>query len=281
MLRIAIPNKGSLAQPAWDLLREAGYKQRRDTRKLVLVDVDNNVEFFFIRPRDVAVYVGAGTVDVGITGRDLLLDSGAQAVEHLALGFARANFRFAAPKGQFRSIEEVAGKRIATSFDGLVSRFLDEKGIKPAKVVHLDGAVESSVQLGVADVIADVVETGTTLKAAGLEVFGEPLLYSEAVLIRREGDNPEGLETLTRRFEGVLVARKYVMFDYDCPEDCLDEAMKLTPGLQSPTVSPLHEQGWFAVRSMVERDQMNVTMDALYEIGAKAIIVTPLLACRL
>ena len=282
MLRIAVPNKGSLAQPAWDMLREAGYKQRRDSRKLVLVDTDNDVEFFFIRPRDVAVYVGAGTVDVGITGRDLLLDSGANAVEHLPLGFARAHFRFAAPQGYYSSLDDINGKRIATSFDGLVSQFCEEQGIIPSAIVHLDGAVESSVQLGVADIIADVVETGTTLKAAGLEVFGEPLLKSEAVLIRRDGDVfPEGLSTLTRRLEGVLVARRYVMFDYDCPAENLDEAIKLTPGLQSPTVSPLHEEGWVAVRSMVERNRMNATMDALYDIGAKAIIATPILACRL
>ncbi len=282
MLRIAVPNKGSLSQPAWEMLKEAGYKQRRDSRKLVLVDAENDVEFFFIRPRDVAVYVGEGTVDVGITGRDLLLDSGAKAIEHLALGFARANFRFAAPKGECSSLEDIAGKRVATSFDTLVTRFLQTQGIESAGVVHLDGAVESSVQLGVADVIADVVETGTTLKAAGLEVFGEPLLHSEAVLIRREGDDlPEGLETLTRRLEGVLVARRYVMFDYDCPADNLEVATRLTPGLQSPTLSPLHEEGWFAVRSMVPREKMNATMDALCEIGAKAIIVTPILACRI
>lgn len=282
MLRIAVPNKGSLAQPAWDILREAGYKQRRDTRKLVLVDLENDVEFFFIRPRDVAVYVGAGTVDVGITGRDLLLDSGAEAVEHLALGFARANFRFAGPKGVFSDLSDIDGKRVATSFDGLVSRFCEERGLKPKRIVHLDGAVETSVQLGVADLIADVVETGTTLKAAGLEVFGEPILKSEAVLIRRAGDElPEGLNTLSQRFEGVLVARRYVMFDYDCPAEHLDDAMALTPGLQSPTVSPLHEEGWFAVRSMVERVSMNATMDALYKIGAKAVIATPILACRL
>lgn len=282
MLRIAVPNKGSLSQPAWEMLREAGYKQRRDSRKLVLVDAENDVEFFFIRPRDVAVYVGEGTVDVGITGRDLLLDSGAQAVEHLALGFARANFRFAAPAGTCSSLEDIAGKRVATSFDTLVSGYLTEKGVKAKAVVHLDGAVESSVQLGVADVIADVVETGTTLKAAGLEVFGEPLLCSEAVLIRRAGEDiPEGLATLSRRLEGVLVARRYVMFDYDCPADKLEEATKLTPGLQSPTVSPLHENGWFAVRSMVQREKMNATMDALYDIGAKAVIVTPILACRI
>ena len=280
MLRIAVPNKGSLSEPASRMLREAGYRQRRDSRELVLTDEANNVEFFFIRPRDVAVYVGAGTVDVGITGRDLLLDSRANAVEHRALNFARSTFRFAAPKGVASRIEDIRGKRVATSYDGLVSDYLARKGID-AEVVHLDGAVESSVQLGVADLIADVVETGTTLRAAGLEVFGDPILKSEAVLIRGNREIPEGLATLDRRIEGVLVARRYVVFDYDVAAEHLDEAVKLTPGLQSPTVSPLHEDGWYAVRSMVQRDNMNRTMDDLYAVGARGIIVTDILACRI
>ena len=280
MLRIAVPNKGSLSEPASQLLREAGYRQRRDRRELVLADADNDVEFFFIRPRDVAVYVGAGTVDAGITGRDLLLDSGTGAVEHRALGFARSRFRFAAPEGTCASLEDVRGKRIATSYDGLVRRFLAERGVD-ATVVHLDVAVESSVRLGVADLIADVVETGTTLRAAGMEVFGEAILESEAVLIRGDRPSPAALEILDRRIEGVLVARQYVMCDYDCPAANLAEAVELTPGLQSPTISPLHEAGWYAVRSMVETGDVNRVMDDLYRIGARGIIVTPVLACRI
>ncbi len=279
MLRIAVPNKGSLSDPACQMLVEAGYRQRRGGRELVLTDEVNNVEFFFLRPRDVAVYVGAGTVDVGITGRDLLIDSGAPAIEHRALGFARSTFRFAAPKGTCSSLEDIRGKRVATAYDGLVRKYLAEQGIE-ATVVHLDGAVESSVQLGVADLIADVVETGSTLRAAGLEVFADPILKSEAVLICRDGVEPKGLTTLDRRLEGVQVARHYVVFDYDCPVEHLDEAAKLTPGLQSPTASPLHEEGWVAVRAMVKRDVTNQIMDGLYDVGARGIIVTPILACR-
>lgn len=280
MLRIAVPNKGSLSEPASTLLKEAGYRQRRDTKELVLLDEINGVEFFFIRPRDVAVYVGAGTVDVGITGRDLLVDSEADAVEHRSLGFARSTFRFAAPSGSMSTIDELAGKRIATSYDVVVSKHLKDKGID-ATVVHLDGAVESSVQLGVADAIADVVETGSTLRAAGLTVFAEPLMTSEAVLIRRADQVPDGLEILDRRIQGVLVARGYVLIDYDIHKDHLDEAVELTPGLQSPTVSPLHDGEWFAVRAMVKKDDRNKVMDGLYDVGARAILVTPILACRL
>lgn len=282
MLRIAVPNKGSLSEPASEMLREAGYRQRRDTRELVLADPDNDVEFFFLRPRDVAVYVGAGTVDAGITGRDLMLDSAADAEEHLPLGFARSTFRFAAPTGEITDIAQIEGRRVATSYSVLVGQYLTAHGITPTAIVHLDGAVESSVRLGVAEVIADVVETGTTLRAAGLEIFGDPILRSEAVLIRRKGaEVPAGLDTLTRRLQGVLTAREYVLMDYDVPASLVDAAVAITPGLESPTVSPLHDRDWAAVRAMVRRAETNQVMDALYEVGARAILVTSIHACRL
>lgn len=282
MLRIAVPNKGSLSEPASDMLREAGYRQRRDSRELVLADPDNDVEFFFLRPRDVAVYVGAGTVDAGITGRDLMLDSGADAEEHLQLGFARSTFRFAAPVGEITDIAQIEGRSVATSYSVLVHDYLLAQGITPKSIVRLDGAVESSVKLGVAEVIADVVETGTTLRAAGLEIFGDPILKSEAVLIRRRGsDVPAQLDQLTRRLQGVLTAREYVLMDYDVPAHLVDAAVAITPGLESPTVSPLHDRDWAAVRAMVRRDQTNQVMDTLYEVGARAILVTSIHACRL
>ncbi|GEA80738.1 ATP phosphoribosyltransferase [Cellulomonas uda] len=282
MLRIAVPNKGSLSEPAVEMLREAGYRQRRDSRELVLPDPDNDVEFFFLRPRDIAVYVGAGTVDVGITGRDLLLDSESAAVEHLGLGFARSTFRFATTAGAMSDIAQIEGKRVATSYPVLVRSTLAQRGVTPSGVVRLDGAVESAIRLGVADVIADVVETGSTLRAAGLEVFGEALLHSEAVLVRRSDvEAPAGLEVLTRRLQGVLTARQYVLMDYDCPIDLVDQAVAITPGLESPTVAPLHNREWAAVRAMVRRDQTNRVMDQLYDLGARAILVTSIHACRL
>jgi len=282
VLRIAVPNKGSLSEPSCDMLREAGYRQRRDTRELVLVDPENDIEFFYLRPRDVAVYVGSGTVDAGITGRDLLLDSGADAVEHLPLGFGGSTFRFAARPDAVRTIEEIDGRRVATSYPVLVRDHLAARGVT-ATVVRLDGAVESAVRLGVADVVADVVSTGTTLRGAGLEVFGEPLLRSEAVLIRPVAmtEVPTQLEVLARRLQGVLVAQQYVLMDYDVPQHLVDQAVAITPGLESPTVSPLHDSSWSAVRAMVRRDQTNRVMDTLYELGARAILVTSIHACRL
>jgi ATP phosphoribosyltransferase len=281
VFRIAVPNKGSLSEPAATMLKEAGYRQRRDPRELVLQDPDNDVEFFFLRPRDIAVYVGSGTVDAGITGRDLLLDSGADAVEHLPLGFAASTFRFAAPPARVGTVAQIDGLRVATSYPVLVTSHLAAHGVTAA-VVRLDGAVESAVQLGIADVVADVVSTGTTLRGAGLEVFGDPILVSEAVLIRpRASEVTNGFETLTRRLQGVLVAQQYVLMDYDVPVDRVERAIAITPGLESPTVSPLHNRDWSAVRAMVPRAQMNRMMDDLYDVGARAILVTSIHACRL
>ncbi|WP_315128284.1 ATP phosphoribosyltransferase [uncultured Actinomyces sp.] len=281
MLRIAVPNKGSLSEPATTMLAEAGYRTRRTGRELVLRDEAGGIELFFLRPRDIAVYVGQGAVHAGITGRDLLLDSGVDAVEHLPLGFARSTFRFAAPAGTMSSLEDIAGRRVATSYDVLVRDYVKSRGVE-AVTVHLDGAVESSVRLGVADLIADVVETGTTLRAAGLETFDEPILTSEAVLITTERYlGAPGLVTLVRRLEGVLRARSYVLVDYDVPMSRLHLAAALTPGIESPTVSPLQNPDWVAVRAMVPRADVNRVMDELYEVGARAILVSSLLACRL
>ena len=277
MLRIAVPNKGSLSDAARETLSEAGYRQRRDSKELVLVDPENSVEFFYLRPRDIAIYVAKGTLDAGLTGRDLFLDAqvGNAAEEVMGLGFARSTFRFAAPAGKFTSVQELAGKRIATSYDGLLSDFMKSSDIQPERIVHLDGAVESSVSLGVADAIADVVETGSTLKAAGMEILGDPILHSEAILIGQTGQHPAALDKLIQRLRGVLVAREYVMVDYDVPKEHMDAALKVTPGLESPTIASLADNDWVAVRSMAKKK------DELYEMGAKAILASAIHAIRL
>ncbi|GAA3382761.1 ATP phosphoribosyltransferase [Cryptosporangium minutisporangium] len=284
MLRIAVPNKGSLSERATAMLAEAGYRQRRDPKELVLTDAENEVEFFYLRPRDIAVYVGSGDLDLGVTGRDLLLDSGADADEMLALGFGRSTFRFAARPGTVESITDLAGRRIATSYAGLVRTHLAEHGVA-AEVIRLDGAVETAIRLGVADVIADVVETGATLRQQGLEIVAEPILRSEAVVIRGKGQTESGadhrVDQLTRRLNGVLVAARYVMLAYDVELARLDDAVAITPGIEGPTISPLHKDGWVAVQAMVPKEDTNRIMDALYDLGARAILVTSIHACRL
>ena len=281
LLRVAVPNKGALADAAAEMLREAGYAQRTDPKELLLLDEANGVEFFYLRPRDIAVYVGEGTLDVGITGRDMLLDSGAPATEVMPLGFGRSRFRFAAPTGSTLTVEALQDLRLATSYPGLVGSYLKERGVI-TRLIALDGAVETAIRLGVADVIADVVETGSTLRQAGLELFGDPILESEGILIRRSrAEIPSGLGQLERRLSGVLVARNYVMMDYDVSDDVVQQACAITPGLESPTVSPLAKPGWHAVRAMVPRTAAQQIMDDLWDIGARAILVTDIAACRL
>lgn len=280
MLRIAIPNKGTLSAPASQMLKDAGYRQRTDPKDLVCRDEANNVEFFYLRPRDIATYVGSGDLDLGITGRDLLVDSGVPAVELLDLNFGGATFRWAVPAGSLASVDAIGGKRIATAFPGLVGSYLAEHELK-AEVVRLDGAVENAVRLGVADLIADVVETGATLRQAGLVTLGEPLMRSSAILIGRSEEPPAGGSQLLRRLNGVLVARNFVMLAYDVRADLLDQATALTPGIESPTVSPLHREGWVAVEAMVQRSAVHKVMDELYDLGARAILVTDIANCRL
>jgi ATP phosphoribosyltransferase len=281
MLRIAVPNKGTLSDPAAAMLREAGYRQRTDGRDLVCRDADNDVEFFYLRPRDIATYVGSGDLDLGITGRDLLIDAGSPAEELLDLGFGRATFRFAALPQSVTGVREMAGRRIATAYPGVVARHLAAQGVT-AEVVRLDGAVENAVRLGVADIIADVVSTGATLRQAGLATVGEPILESSAILIHPDGAPTDGpVSQLLRRLHGVLVARQYVMLAYDVRADQLDQASGLTPGIEGPTISPLHREGWVAVQAMVARAEVHRVMDELYELGARAILVTNIHACRL
>ncbi len=281
MLRIAVPNKGALSEPARTMLREAGYLAGANLRDLVVTDEPNGVEFFFLRPKDIAIYVGSGTLDLGITGLDMLLDSRARAHEVMRLGFAPSTFRVAVPAGTVTSFEQLAGKRVATSYPGLLDDFLARSGVR-ASVVRLDGAVENAVRLGVADAVADVVATGGTLRQAGLQPIGDPLLVSEAILIRREGVDEQGdVSTFVRRIEGVIAARTYVMMDYDIEAGLVEDACRITPGIESPTVSPLADPRWAAVRAMVSRESVHRVMDELYALGARGIIVTDIHACRL
>ncbi len=281
MLKIALPNKGALADDSVKILSEAGYRQRSDSRDLITLDSENEIEFYYLRPRDIAIYVSSGELDLGITGEDLLIDSGVSAEVLLKLGYGRSTFRFALPINTASNVseKELGGKRIATSYPGILRRALEERKLS-ARIVELDGAVESAIKLGVADAIADVVSTGTTLKQAGLAVVGTPILESEAVLISAKKVNDEGAN-LIRRLNGVIIARQYVLMDYDIKSELIDQACAITPGFESPTISPLRTQGWSAVRAMVPRKNAQKVMDELWAIGARGILVTDIHACRL
>ncbi len=282
MLQIALPNKGSLSEDAVALFKEAGYSCRRYGRELAISDPSNEIEFFFLRPRDIAVYVGTGVLDLGITGRDLYTDSEVKVEELLALGFGKSSFYYALPKESEAAPENFSGMRIATSYPNLVRHDLKRRGVD-AQVVRLDGAVEISIRLGVADAIADVVESGRTLKEAGLKTVGDPIMRSEAVVIARSESitNQEPVRIMLDRLKGIIVAREYAMIEYDIEEKLLDQACEITPGIESPTIAPLSEKGWVAVKSMTRRKGINSVMDKLASLGAKGIIVSSITSCRI
>ncbi|UZJ26305.1 ATP phosphoribosyltransferase [Rhodococcus antarcticus] len=280
MLRVAVPNKGALSEQAAEMLSEAGYRRRSDSRDLTVLDNANQVEFFFLRPKDIAIYVGSGQLDVGITGRDLAAESGAEVTERIALGFGASTFRYAAPAGRTWAPSDLAGLRVATAFPRLVRNDLAARGIE-ATVIRLDGAVEISIQLGVADAIADVVGTGRTLRQHDLVPFGEVLCDSEAIVIERTGSGTDGArDQLAARIQGVVFAQQYLMLDYDCPRALLDAAVQVTPGLESPTIAPMVDESWLAVRAMVGRKDLNRVMDDLSALGAKAILASDIRTCR-
>ncbi|QGK69779.1 ATP phosphoribosyltransferase [Allosaccharopolyspora coralli] len=281
MLRVAVPNKGTLADPSSEMLAEAGYRQRHERRDLTVLDAVNDVEFFFLRPKDISIYVGSGELDLGITGRDLVMDSNAPVAERLSLGFGGSTFRYAAPTGRDWTVPDLAGKRIATSYPNLVRNDLARYEVE-AEVIRLDGAVEISIQLGVADAIADVVGSGRTLRQHDLVAFGDPICRSECVVIERKGsDEEQAKDQLVARMQGVVFAQQYVMLDYNCPRELLDAAMKMTPGLESPTMAPLADERWVAVRAMVSRKHAPAIMDRLAAFGAKAILSSDIRSCRL
>lgn len=281
MLKVAVPNKGSLSEAAVEILREAGYAGRGDSKSLTVIDKTNNVEFFFLRPKDIAIYVANGHLDLGITGRDLAADSMADVSEILSLSFGASTFRYAAPRDQDWTVDMLHGKRIATSYPNVVRKDLAKRGIT-AEVIRLDGAVEISIKLGVADAIADVVSTGRTLRQQGLEPFGEPLVDSEAVIVGRKNApiTPEQ-QVLLRRVEGILHAQNFLMLDYNVQRTLLKEATKITPGLSGPTVSPLALEDWVAVRAMVPKSEANAIMDELAALGARAILASEIRIARI
>ena len=283
MLRVAVPNKGALSESAAEILSEAGYRRRSDPKDLTVIDPVNGVEFFFLRPKDIAVYVGSGDLDLGITGRDLAAESGAPVRERLALGFGSSSFRYAAPIGRSWTVSDLAGKRIATAYPNLVRKDLAANGIE-ATVIRLDGAVEISVQAGLADAIADVVGSGRTLSMHHLAAFGDPLCDSEAVLIERDGatdgSRDAARDQLAARVQGVVFGQQYLMLDYDCPRHLVERATAITPGLESPTIAPLADPEWVAVRALVPRRDVNAIMDQLAGIGAKAILASDVRFCR-
>jgi len=272
MIKVAIPNKGMLAEPAMDLLKACGYKVSKAVKTLSSIDIANGIEFYFLRPSDIPMYVGKGIIDAGITGIDFCAEAQSPAIKILDLPFGASKHCAAVPEhSSYQKLSDIENLRIATSFPGIVSNYFKNPKME---IVVLEGAVEISVGLDVADAVVDVVDTGTTLKQAGLRILGEPLFLSNAALFAHpnRGECPE-VCTLTRRIEGKLLAMSYKMVEYDVPAELLEKACVITPGIESPTVAPLQNKNWYSVKAMVKSEESNSIMDKLQDLGCKGVLL--------
>lgn len=279
MIKVALPNKGMLFEPTQELLKACGYKASKPYKTLTQIDSKNGIEFFFLRPSDIPMYVGRGIIDAGITGMDFNAEAKSPAVKVLDLPFGASKMCAAVPENSpVQTLEDLKTATIATSFPNIVNTFYQ----KEMNTVVLEGAVEISVSLGVADAVVDVVETGTTLKQAGLRILGEPLFRSNAALFcHPQKQDLEEVHTLVRRIEGKLVAQSYMMIEYDVPSELLSKACELTPGLDAPTISKLHGRDWYAVKAMVSQEEANGIMDQLWKIGCRSILLFAIKSARI
>lgn len=280
MIKVALPNKGILFDPTIELLQACGYRVSKSGSSLSSMDSENQVEFYFIRPGDIPVYVSSGLLDAGITGKDFVAEKRLNPALLLDLNYGHSRLCAAVPEtSPVQSLADLANCRIATSLPAIVQGYFGERELQ---LVHLEGAVEISVQLGIADAVVDVVDTGTTLRQAGLRVVGEPMFASNAALYAHpdRGTN-ENVLVLKNRIEGRIVATEYKMVEYDCPEAVLALASKITPGIESPTIAPLQAPGWFSVKAMIRKREANRIMDELWKAGCKGILLTSIESARI
>ncbi len=276
-LRLAVPNKGRLAEPAVELLRNAGLEFELSERRLSAAVRNADIELLFVRTEDVAEYVADGLVELGLTGADLVAEHGGALRTVLPLGFGACSLVLAVPRdAEHAATADLAGCRIATSFPRVTAAFLDAEGVD-AQVVEVRGAVEVTPQLGVADAVVDLVASGSTLRMNGLRPIAT-LLASEAVLVARDGatDGDDRVVGLVDMLRSVLDARGREYMMMNAPVEALDRIRALIPGLSGPTVMPLADPAFIAVHSVVERSQLWRIVPALKEAGARDILVVPI-----
>ncbi|MCC6958615.1 MAG: ATP phosphoribosyltransferase [Dehalococcoidia bacterium] len=280
MIKVAVPNKGALFEPTLEMLNSCGYRVAKVGSALSSIDPENGIEFYFLRPGDIPLYVANGMLDCGITGKDFVAEKGVTHARLLDLNYGYSKLRAAVPhESAVTDLATLAGLRIATSLPGIVRAYFAPRDVE---VVELEGAVEIAVQLGIAEAVVDVVDTGSTLKQAGLRVVGEPLFASNAALFAQAGREASPQVTvLKNRLEGRIVAVDYMMVEYDCPGVILQRACEITPGLESPTITQLQREGWYAVKAMVKRREAQRIMDELSALGCRGILLTSIESARI
>ncbi len=280
-LRIGLPSKGRLEEQASELLKQAGLSFRRQPRSLFALVGELPIEVTFLRTEDIPVLCAEGAIDMGITGSDLVAESGADVQIRLNLGVGRCRLAMCVPEDSpIKSAEELAGHRVATSFPHVTAQYLLERSTQ-VHLVSLSGSVEIMIALGVADAIVDLVETGSTLAANQLRVLADIGRYETVLIQHRQPRDPDMADRVVRRLEGVVIARSYSLLEYNIPRASLPAAEQITPGFNSPTINALEDPLWCAVQVMVRRSEVIDVMERLEAIGASAILETPINNCRL
>jgi ATP phosphoribosyltransferase len=280
-LRFALPGKGRLREPTIELLKKAGFNFRTKDRNLYATCANADIVFIFVRADDIPVLVGTGVIDLGITGSDLINERKADVETVLPLGYGKCRLCIAVRDGyENEGIEPLAGKTVATSFPHITKEFFKNNRVS-VNCVEMNGSVEIMVALGLADAIVDIVETGDSLRDNNLRVLKEIGKYETVFIANRNCADDPRVKNIRRRIEGILVASRYSVLEFNIREENLKEAEKIAPGYESPTVSKLDEEGWIAVKVMVEKDRVVDTMDRLEAAGATAILETELKNCRL
>ncbi|RCS54430.1 ATP phosphoribosyltransferase [Bremerella cremea] len=279
--RIGIPSKGRLAEVATELLGEAGLKFRRQDRSLFARVRDMPIDITFLRTDDIPVLCAEGAIDMGITGSDLVQEAEVDVETRMNLGVGKCRLALCVPEEtEWQNVADMKECRVATSFPNVTRRYLEANGATP-HLVNLSGSVEVMISLGIADAIVDLVETGSTLAANRLKIFAEIGNYETILIQNQQKRQPELADRIVRRLEGVVIARDYSLLEYNIQRDKLAEAEKITPGFNSPTINPLEDNAWCAVRAMVKRKEVIDVMERLDQLGASAILQTNIANCRL
>ncbi len=280
-LRIGLPSKGRLHEQATELLKQAGMQFRSPPRSLFARVSGLPVEVIFLRTDDIPVLCAESAIDMGITGSDLIAESGADVVTRLALGVGKCRLAVCVPESTaINDPSQLDGKRVATSFPRVTAQYLAEHRAE-SHLVSISGSVEIMVALGVADAVVDLVETGSTLAANKLRVLAEIGHYETVLIQNKSLASTETADRIVRRLEGVVIARSYSLLEYNIPRNRLPEAEQITPGFNSPTVNALEDPQWCAVQVMVRRSEVIDVMERLEAVGATAILETPINNCRL
>ena len=281
-LRIAVPSKGRLREAALSTLEKAGLQFRVSGRRLFSVCSDTETRIIFTNTADIPILVAEGVVDLGITGSDQVIEKGAEVRELRRLGFGKCRLSVAVHKdATFKKAGDLAGCVVGAKFVRLARDYFEREGVKDVRVIEIQGAVEVMVLLGMVDAIVEIVETGNSLLENDL-VEIDRVLEAEAVLIGTSNPrDPELCDQLVRRIDGVLTASRFTLLEYNCPAEKIEQAVEITPGFSSPTIAPLQDEAWVAVKVLVEKSKTQRVIDSLQEIGCVAILESELRHARL